>query len=336
MKNAVILIPSYEPDNLLINTIKELKENDFSIVVINDGSIKDYDDIFNQISNDVSYFRYENNMGKGYALKYGFNKIKECFPNIKYVITVDGDGQHSLNDILNVYDTLNKYDEIVFGMRKFDGKVPFRSRLGNEMSKFNRSLLTKQFVNDDQCGLRGFPTRYLDELISIKGNRYEYEMNQIVLFQLKQYEIKEVEIKTIFLDENSRSHFSPIKDTLRIQYRILSHSYFALLSLGLGIFFSIFFFDIGLPLWGSISLGYLISFIIHFVLSIFLYPSKNILKRLIINLSFTLVKYGASIALLYFFIIFLHQPHQFFISLILILISLINIPLSYIYSRLAK
>ena len=336
MKNAVILIPSYEPDNLLVDVVKQLKENDFNILVVNDGSSVEFDETFNQINNDVSYFKYENNMGKGYALKFGFNKIREVFPDSKYVITVDGDGQHSLEDILKVYDALNKYDEIVFGMRKFEGKVPFKSRLGNETSKFNRSLLTKQYVGDDQCGLRGFPVRYLDELIKIKGNRYEYEMNQIVLFQLKQYTIKEVEVKTIFLDNNSRSHFNPFKDTIRIQYRILSHSYFALLSLGFGIFFSIFFFDKGLPLWGSLGLGYLVSLVLYFVISIILYSSKNIAKMTIINITFILIKYGASVALIYFFVAFLHQSHYVFIPLVMILISFVNVPLAILFSRISK
>ena len=38
MKEAVILIPSYEPDDLLVNVVKELRENDFPVLVVNDGS----------------------------------------------------------------------------------------------------------------------------------------------------------------------------------------------------------------------------------------------------------------------------------------------------------
>ena len=38
MKDAVILIPSYEPDELLVNVVRELKQNDFPILVVNDGT----------------------------------------------------------------------------------------------------------------------------------------------------------------------------------------------------------------------------------------------------------------------------------------------------------
>ena len=56
MKSSVILIPSYEPDELLINTIKELREADFPILLVNDGSSEEYDRIFNEIKDKVAYF----------------------------------------------------------------------------------------------------------------------------------------------------------------------------------------------------------------------------------------------------------------------------------------
>ena len=56
MKSSVILIPSYEPDELLINTINELKAADFPILVVNDGSGPEFDAIFDKIKDDVAYF----------------------------------------------------------------------------------------------------------------------------------------------------------------------------------------------------------------------------------------------------------------------------------------
>ena len=47
-----------------------------------------------------AYLKYEKNKGKGGAMKYGFKHLKSLFPNYEYVITVDGDGQHSLKDII--------------------------------------------------------------------------------------------------------------------------------------------------------------------------------------------------------------------------------------------
>ena len=75
MRSSVVLIPSYEPDELLINTIHELKEAGFSILVVNDGSGPEFEPIFDKIKDDVKYLSYEKNHGKGYAMKYGYKRL---------------------------------------------------------------------------------------------------------------------------------------------------------------------------------------------------------------------------------------------------------------------
>ena len=143
MKEAVVLIPSYEPDELLINTVTELVENDFPVLIVNDGSGPEFDAIFDKVKPMTKYLGYEKNKGKGAAMKYGYSKIPELFPDAKHVITADGDGQHALADIIRVYEKLEETDQIVLGVRSFDKDVPFRSRFGNDFSKTTRSLLTK-------------------------------------------------------------------------------------------------------------------------------------------------------------------------------------------------
>ena len=286
MKEALILIPSYEPDDLLVDTIKSLYDLEFPILLVNDGSPSEFDRVFEQVESYVKYIKHPKNKGKGAALKTGFRKVKELFPDVKHVITVDGDGQHSIKDVLKVYDMLLENDELVFGVRHFDRKIPFRSRFGNIWSKVSRSLLTKQYISDDQCGLRGFPVRYLDELVKIRGNRYEYEMNQIVLFQMKQYKIYTLPIETIYLDNNSRSHFSPFIDTVRIQGRILLHSILAILCNALLIAGMIFMFYKGINTTLTIYSCYTASVLLYYALISIFYPSKVPLRRLFKELLF--------------------------------------------------
>jgi len=45
MKKLAI-IPAYEPDDKLIQLVKELKENKYKIIVVNDGSGKEYKRIY--------------------------------------------------------------------------------------------------------------------------------------------------------------------------------------------------------------------------------------------------------------------------------------------------
>ena len=64
--NNLIIIPSLNPDNKLVNIVKELKENKINnIIVIDDGSSKK--EIFDKL--DVPVIHHEVNLGKGAAIK---------------------------------------------------------------------------------------------------------------------------------------------------------------------------------------------------------------------------------------------------------------------------
>lgn len=291
MKNAVVLIPSYEPDDLLVSTVNELLENDFPILLVNDGSGPEFDRVFDQVKDKVKYLAFEKNKGKGAAMKYGYSKLLELYPDAKYVITADGDGQHSLKDIIRVYEKLEETNQLVFGVRDFGKDVPFRSKFGNDFSKTTRSLLTKTYIQDDQCGLRGFPVRYLLSLKKIKGNRYEYEMNQIVYFQMMQVPMYTLPIETIYLDSNSRSHFSPFKDTVKIQTIIFLHSIAAILcNIILGALLVLGVRHNVMPIFAVTYLSFTASFLLYFLIINIVYPTTRFFRRLFKELLFVAIK----------------------------------------------
>lgn len=337
MKDTVVLIPSYEPDELLINTINELLENDFSILLVNDGSGKEFDPIFNQVKDKehLKYLSYETNKGKGYAMKYGYSHLLELYPDCKYVITADGDGQHALKDIMRVDEELHKHNQLAFGVRHFGRDVPFRSRFGNDFSKTTRSLLTKQYIQDDQCGLRGFPIRYLDDLIKIKGNRYEYEMNQMVEFQLSHSPMYTLPIETIYLDNNSRSHFSPFKDTFRIQTIIFLHSIPALICL----LIQMFLLMLGLhhdvmPLPLITSLVYLFCFLLYFLLLNIIYPTRSFFRRLFKELFFAGLKMSTCTLLLFIFVSLFHWNIYAMVVISVLISSSLNVLFSWLLRKM--
>lgn len=49
-------------------------------------------------------------------------------------------------------------------------------------------------------------------MTDIQGERYEYEMNVLMDFAKNKIPIKEIWIKTIYLDGNKSSHFNAVKD----------------------------------------------------------------------------------------------------------------------------
>ena len=227
----VILIPSYEPDELLINLVYQIDKKKFDIVVIDDGSGKDYQNVFQLIKKDVHLISYQTNMGKGYALKKGYEYIKNHYQEDYLVITMDSDGQHRIEDAIKLLDYVENNPHIlVLGMRKRSGKTPLRSRIGNGITKFVFRLVSHLNIYDTQTGLRCFSYELMDFMLSIPGNRYEYEMNVLLNCSKNNIKVHEIEIETIYIDNNSRSHFNAIKDSIRIYKDILKFSLSSIIS----------------------------------------------------------------------------------------------------------
>ena len=333
-KETVILIPSYEPDRYLIKTVNELLNEGFSILVVNDGSKEEYESIFDEIKPHVQYLKFEKNRGKGAALKEGYKNVSKLYPEAKYIITADGDGQHSTKDIVRVNDLLNEKDELVLGVRKLDRSVPFRSKFGNEWSKFNRGLLTKQYVEDDQCGLRGFPIRYMDELTKIKGNRYDYEMNQLTSFQLRQYTIYTLSIEVIYLDANCRSHFSQFKDTVRIHSKIIYQGLPSLFCLGLLIAGLILTYHYWTGFYHlPILAGYLGVGMIYLILASVVQPSRQPAKRTLKELLFNVVKMSFVYGMMWLFCNVVGLTYYASIPIFVILACIFNLIIPRIFRK---
>ena len=212
----IVLIPAYEPDYKLIELVKKIN---YDIIVVNDGSNKNYDNIFNEVKKYAKVISYDKNYGKGYALKTGLKYIKEKYIGNYVVITMDCDGQHSANDIDKLCNYAIKHpDTLVIGKRLRGKNTPFRSYIGNSITRFMYKLVTKKDIYDTQSGFRAFSNKLLDYHINIPGDRFEYEMN--ALLHASNIKIKEIEIQTIYIDNNKNSHFKGFKDSIKIYKQI--------------------------------------------------------------------------------------------------------------------
>lgn len=234
-QKRIALIPAYEPDENMVSVARELKDKNFEVVIVNDGSGEDKDSLFVQATKYGTVISHEQNEGKGAALKTGLKYIRDhCFaPYV--VVTVDSDGQHKVSDAIRVCEQAERYKgSLVLGSRKFTGKVPLRSMFGNTITRFVYRLSSGVKVYDTQTGLRAFSDSLLAELIEIPGSRYEYEMNMLMTFAKEKRPIKEVWIETVYLDEeNSSSHFDTIKDSYRIYKEIIKFSVASLVGFGI-------------------------------------------------------------------------------------------------------
>jgi len=219
---VVVLIPAYQPDEALVKLVKQLKSDNFSCLVVDDGSGEPYADIFEQIKDQAAVVHAPKNGGKGSALKLGMSKIKELFPECTHFITADADGQHKVSDIIRVKEALEKGAVMVLTERSFQGDIPARSMVGNILSRWVYCILTGHFLSDNQSGLRGFKVSEIDWLTLVSGEKYDYEINMLYYADCQHIPIDLIDVDSVYIDGNKSSHFNPVRDTLRIYRRLFT------------------------------------------------------------------------------------------------------------------
>ena len=258
LTDVAIVLPSLNPDERLVTVVSGCKKLGFkNIVVVNDGSDESHLVYFDEIQKypDVTVLNHECNKGKGRALKTAFSWCLENLRGLRGVVTVDGDNQHDATDIAACAEEMLTTENVVLGVRDFSGKdIPWKSKAGNNITRFVFRLFCGIKITDTQTGLRAIPLKYLQIMTEISGERFEYETNMLLEMKDRHVPFTEVKIKTIYEDkENSTSHFHPVKDSFKI-YKIIFKYVF---SSGLSSVIDILIFFLLSVLFGNIvSMGF--------------------------------------------------------------------------------
>ena len=223
----IILVPSYEPDHKLVDLIETVIATPagHQVLVVNDGSDPRFDPVFEQVRlAGATVIEHHPNRGKGYALKRGFDYIAAHCPD-QDVVCADSDGQHTPEDIFAVAHRLQAGgDCVVLGARSFTGEIPLRSRFGNAATRVALRATSGLRLQDTQTGLRGYPASLLSWLMSIDGDRFEYELNVLLEARRSAIEVVEVPIATVYIDDNASSHFRPVIDSIRVYLPLVRFS----------------------------------------------------------------------------------------------------------------
>lgn len=231
MKTALI-IPAYKPGRELLELLEQFRENaDFCPVVVDDGSGAEYREVFDALPNFALLLRHEVNRGKGAALKTAIAYVLAHMPDCALALTADADGQHRYGDVLRVNASAQAHPgALVLGSRRFEGDVPLRSRLGNGITRQVFAIASGAKVYDTQTGLRAFDRAAMERFLKVSGERYEYEINMLLDAAQSGMPIVEETIETVYLNENSSSHFNPFKDSLKIYMCIFKFGLSSLLA----------------------------------------------------------------------------------------------------------
>lgn len=280
MEDVVVIIPAYKPDSKLLETIKKiLQMGSMNVVVVDDGSGKEYANIFQKVIENTrcTLLRHKQNRGKGVALKTAKEYVINSCPNCIGVVTADADGQHLAEDIYTTARKMKEKEKIVLGVRDFSGSdVPLRSKAGNRITIGVFRLFFGMKISDTQTGLRAFPRDVIPDLLQVEGERYEFETQMLIMMSKKKLSFEEVGISTVYHEENDSSHFRVVRDSVRIYALILKYLFSSISSAvideGAFLLFKSIFLSLGLTFF--IPSTFIAAFFARVSSSIFNYTAN--------------------------------------------------------------
>jgi len=278
----IVLMPAYEPTEKMLSLVLKLKvKTNYKILIIDDGSGIGFRWLFDKAEDyGCIVLHHSENRGKGEALKTGFTYLySKCESD--NIVCADSDGQHSVDDIIKLANAIDgSKSEMVLGVRQFDGKVPFKSSLGNRVTAFFFKLATGIGINDTQTGLRGYPYELIPWLCSVEGKRFEYELNLLLRSKESGISIKQVPIATIYDNNNKGTHFRPIHDSISVLMPILKFCGSSVTSAILDFIVLFVFQQLTCSLFWGVVLARVISSIFNYsVNKILVFNTKNVSSK---------------------------------------------------------
>jgi len=168
-KSLTIVIPVYnEAENLPTfapTTIEFCKVRGWDVIFVNDGSKDRTKDILAGFASldHVHILHHKVNRGYGGALKTGIRHVRS-----PYLITMDGDGQHRLEDIEQIFRVAIEEDaDMIVGKRE-GAKVstPYRA-LGKFIIRSFVKMLMPLQITDINSGFKLYRTELAQRYISV-------------------------------------------------------------------------------------------------------------------------------------------------------------------------
>ena len=196
------VLPAYNEANLIkavVQSLRRVAENsnirDYEVIVVDDGSTDGTREEVLKISDGVCVkaIGYDNNMGKGFAVKHGV----ECASG-DIMVFLDSDMDIKSSGLQTYIDALRNWDLIIASKRHPESRV--EASFMRRFLSFGFNVLVKLLVgvkvSDTQSGLKAGKAeavRKIFGLLSVK--KYAFDVEMVTVAQLLGLRIKELPVE---------------------------------------------------------------------------------------------------------------------------------------------
>ena len=223
---VLLIIPAYNEEDRVQPVIENIAKKGYKMIIVNDGSsdntLEKLKESQKKYPDNIFILNHIINQGMGAAIGTGLDAVLKHNP--KYIVNIDADGQHDIEDIDKVCEPLVKgRADAVIGVRPFKD-MPNSKNFANTVM----NILTKVFygvdVSDSQTGFRAVTA---DVLKKIEMNAQGYIVASEFLRQFKENDVKleEVTITTIYTPETQAKGTNAIVG-IKIMFRMIKHILF--------------------------------------------------------------------------------------------------------------
>jgi glycosyltransferase involved in cell wall biosynthesis len=231
-----VIVPVYNQDEYIYRNLHEMLKtlgrygNDFEVILVNDGST---DNTLKEAAlvkdTRLRLVSYDENKGKGFALKYGFK-----FAKGDVITFMDGDLDIHPKNLMNLFPYLD-YADMVIGSKRHPESVvnyPLKRRVLSYFYHIFVNLLFNLKVKDTQSGFKLIKYSCLKEILpKVLVKRYAFDLELLVNAKRSGYAVAEAPIKINFnwghkTGVNNGAIKGIFLDTLAIAYRLYVLRYY--------------------------------------------------------------------------------------------------------------
>ncbi|WP_046174519.1 glycosyltransferase family 2 protein [Domibacillus indicus] len=191
---VLIIVPAYNEEQAILQTVDQLKKFNYDFIVVNDGSLDKTGQLLQEYN--VPHISLPVNLGIGGAVQAGYRYAERH--GYRYAIQLDADGQHNPKDLEHLIEEMERLQpDMLIGSRfleKTNYKGDLSRRIGILYFDYLLRLIAGIRVTDPTSGYRIVNRRVIEWFAHDYPVDYP-EVEVLVKLARKKYTIRETKVE---------------------------------------------------------------------------------------------------------------------------------------------